>query len=207
MRNLLSTCFLLLTQVCSAQIKLKELDKATIPAQVKYTGNLIHAARWTDVTGDNIVVLTTAKTKSKNAPDDGYSDAALYAYHYLVSPDSTKQTWKIYDYVKECPVDIFLYFIEKSFAVTDLDKNGKAEVWVMYKCSCQGDVSPVQMKLIMYENNKKYAARGTTSVFEGEGKYAGGKFSFDESFSEGPSSFRQYAENLWDKHKKEDWKQ
>jgi hypothetical protein len=26
-----------------------------------------------------------------------------------------------------------LYFVDKRFAVTDLNKDGKAEVWIMYK--------------------------------------------------------------------------
>ncbi len=34
------------------------------------------------------------------------------------------------------PVDLDLYFIDYAFAVTDLDKNGIAEVCIMCKNSC-----------------------------------------------------------------------
>jgi hypothetical protein len=198
---------LFLTQACLAQLKLTKLNSNSIPKNIQYTGKVVQALRWTDSTGDNIVILTaTDKTQSKNAPDDGYSDAALYAYHYLLIGDSAKQTWKVYDYVKECPVDMFLYFVDKTFTVTDLNKDGKAEVWLMYKVSCQGDVSPIPMKIIMYQDNKKFAVRGTTRVRVSANEYMGGTYSFDEAFKNAPAVFRQYAEKLWKQNKEEKWK-
>ena len=200
--------FLFWTQTGLAQIKLTKLDTNAIPKNIQFTGNVKQAVRWKDNTGDNLVILTvTDKTKSKNAPDDGYSDGALYAYHFTLSADTTKQTWKLYDYVKECPVDIFLYFLDKAFAVTDLNKDGKAEVWMVYKVSCQGDVSPIPMKIIMYQDNKKYAVRGTTRVKVSANEYMGGEYSFDEAFKNAPAEFRQYAEKLWKQHRTETWSQ
>jgi hypothetical protein len=196
---------LILTQTCLAQFKMTKLDKNSTPKNIRYNGNIVQAVRWTDSTGDNIVILTaTDKTQSKNAPG---RDAALYAYHYLVSGDSIKQTWKVYDYIKECDTDMDLYFVDKTFAVTDLNKDGNAEVWVMYKNSCHGDVSPVAMKIVMYQDNKKFAVRGTTKVLVSANEYTGGEFTFDDAFKKAPAEFRQYAEKLWKQHKVETWKQ
>jgi hypothetical protein len=196
---------LFLSQYCLAQFKLTKLDKNSIPKGSRYLGSLVQAFRWKDNSGDNVVVLSTEKGPSKNAPDGGYSDGALYAYHYLIAGDSLKQTWRVSDFVKECPVDMFLNFVEKSFAVTDLNKDGTAEVWIMYKVSCQGDVSPVPMKIIMYQDNKKFAVRGTTRVKLSPDKYMGGGFVFDDSFKKAPVEFRQYAARLWALHKNETW--
>ena len=199
---------LIWTQTCLAQLKLTKIDKNSIPKNIQYTGNIKQAVRWIDNTGENIVILSvTDKTKSKNAPDDGYNDGALFAYHYLISGDSTKQTWRVYDYVKECPVDMFLYFVDKTFAVTDLNKDGNAEIWIMYKVSFQGDVSPIPMKIIMYQGDKKFAVRGTTRVKVSATEYMGGEYSFDEAFKNEPAEFRQYAEKLWKQHKTETWGQ
>jgi len=200
---------LFLTKTSLAQFKVTKLEKNTIPEKIKYVGKLAKAIRWRDKTGDNIVVLTTTTTQSKNAPDEGHSDRALYAYHYLILDDSIRQTWRIYDYVKECMVDMFLYFVDNTFDVTDLNTDGIAEVWIMYKVSCQGDVSPVPMKIIMYENDKKFAVRGTTQTGEklSETKYYGGEYTFDKAFKNGPVQFRQYAQKLWTQHKVETWKQ
>jgi hypothetical protein len=197
---------LILTHACLAQFKVTNLDKTSIPKNIHYNGNIVQAVRWIDSTGDNIVLLTVDKTQSKNAPDEG-SNRALYAYHFIASGDSIKHTWRIHDYINECPVDMFLYFVDKTFAVTDLNKDGKGEVWVMYKKSCQGDVSPVPMKIIMYQDNKKFAVRGTTKVTVAPNENMGGKFTFDEAFKKGPAEFRQYAENLWKQHKMETWDQ
>jgi hypothetical protein len=206
MRTFVLTIFLLAAQICFAQFKVAYLDKNSIPNNIQYKGNIIQAVRWKDHTGDNIVLLTaTGKMLSKNAPDDSYSEAALYAYHFLISAYRCNLTWKVYDFIKECPVDLDLYFVDKTFAVTDLNKDGNAEVWLMYKNSCHGDVSPIPMKIIMYENNRKFAVRGSTKVQVSETEYMGGNFTFDDAFKNSPAVFRQYAEKLWKQHKVETW--
>jgi len=208
MKNIQLLLCLILTQACFAQFKLTKLNKTTVPKTIHYIGNIVEAIRWTDDTGDNIVLLTkTDVTQSKTARDDGSRESALYGYHFIISKDSARQTWRVYDYIKECPVDMILYFVEKAFAVTDLNKDGKAEVWIMYKVSCQGDVSPVPMKIILYQNNKKFAVRGTTKTQVSATDYMGGEFTFDEAFKNGPVQFRQYAEKLWKQHQLETWKQ
>lgn len=88
----------------------------------------------------------------------------LFAYHYIISGNKANQTWKVYDYISDCPVEIAAYFVKNTFNVTDLNKNGIAEVLLMYKTTCHGDVSPLQMKVIMYEGKEKYAMSGENKV-------------------------------------------
>lgn len=59
--------------------------------------------------------------------------------HFLISADTAKKNWRVYDYVLDCPVDLLLNSIPNTFTVTDLNKDGFAEVWIMYKRSCAGD--------------------------------------------------------------------
>jgi len=206
MKTLGLLLFLISTETSLAQFNVTKLDKKSVPQNIQYNGNIVQTVRWTDNTGDNIVILTaTDKTPSKGPV--GGRDAALYAYHYLVSGDSIKQTWKVYDYVKDCDVDIDLYFVDDAFAVTDLNKDGKAEVWIMYKNSCRGDLSPAAMKIIMYQDNKKFAVRGTSKVPVSATEYAGGECRFDDAFKKAPVEFRQYAEKLWKQHQVETWQQ
>ena len=187
-----------------SQIKLTRTDSAHLPNKLKYTGHLLNAVKWTDSLGENTVITSgTGAVPCKTLEEDGYRDAAIYAYHYLTKGDSTKLVWRIYDFISECPVDLDLYFIDKTFAVTDLDKNGIAEVWVMYRNSCHGDVSPVPTKIIMYEGNKKYALRGTSKVKVSATAYMGGEFSLDENFKTGNPLFKTYAEKLWSNNKVE----
>lgn len=207
MKSLRVILILIFSQPSFGQIKVTSIDKTQFPSKLQYNGKIIHSARWTDATGDNIVLLTkTAITKSKNPLNEG-SDGSLYAYHYLITGDTIRLTWKVYDFVKDCDVDMFLNYLDNTFAVTDLNKDGKAEVWLMYKVSCQGDVSPVPMTLIMYQDNQKYAVRGTTRVQVSANEFMGGEFAFDESFKNGPEEFRKYAEKRWIEHRKETWTQ
>lgn len=201
---MLAFCF----QTVNAQIKLSRLTVSAIPQAIHYKGILKNASTWHDSGGQHIVLTTeTGETRSKMETDDNdsYRDAALYAYHYLTSGDSAKLTWKLYDFIKECPVDISAGFIKNTFAVTDLNKDGTAEVWLMYKTVCHGDVSPSDMKIIMYEGEKKYAVRGTNKVKVSEKEYMGGEYSFDDAFKKAPKEFSQYATTLWEKNILEKW--
>lgn len=192
---------LLLSQIAAAQITLTALNKNTIPKAIKYTGHIINAVKFMDSDGEHFVVTTeTGLTKSKGQDMEGSSDAALYAYHYKKAGAALKLTWQTYDFIKDCSLDLTAGYLPKTFAVTDLDKNGKAEVWLMYETACNGDVSPSDMKIIMHEGDKKYAVRGTSKVKISATQYEGGKYTFDNIFKMGPEVFRQYATALWKKN-------
>jgi hypothetical protein len=201
--------FLILTLICISsygQIKLIKLDNSSLPKSLKYAGHIVNAVNWKDSLGLNYVITTeTGKIQSKNVDEEGNIDAALYVYHYVVEGENIKLLWKVYDFNNDCPVDLDLYFIDKTFLVTDLDKNGIAEVWIMYKNSCHGDVSPVPTKIIMYEGNKKYALRGESKVKVSATEFMGGNFTLDDNFKNGNIAFRQYAEKLWTQNKLEKW--
>jgi len=186
-----------------AQPKLKKLDKSSIPSYVQYKGNIKNAVSWTDNAGSHIVITTeTGAYETKTAGGSDGSDAELYAYHY---DSSNKRTWQIYDYIRDCPVDMEVNFVKNSFAVTDLDNDGFAEIWLMYKTVCRGDVSPAGMKIIMVENNTKHAMRGRNKVHQGGGQYEGGEYNYDEAFKNAPAVFKTYAQELWKKNLMEKW--
>ena len=192
--------FLLGVNVTFAQVKLTKLAITAIPKNIKYNGQVKNAVQWIDSLGNNIVITTeTGVTQSKNVPDS--RDAALYALHYVAQADSFKLIWKMQDYIRECDVDVEATYIKNSFAVTDLDKNGKAEVWLLYKLGCRGGVDPEEMKIMMYEGEKKYAVRGRNKIKVSETDYEGGEYSFDEAFKKSPESFQKYAKQLWEKNK------
>jgi hypothetical protein len=152
-----------------------------------------------------MVTSETGDVASKAEPEMGNRDAELFAYHYLSSKDSLHLTWKVYDFIKDCPVDLKASFIKNTFAFTDLNKDGHAEVWLMYKTVCHGDVSPSEMKIIMYENGRKYAVRGTNKMKVSEKEYDGGSHNFDAAFINAPEVFRSYAKALWQKNILETW--
>lgn len=190
----------------------QKADLKNLPKGITYEGKVKDAIRYTDSLGDNIVITTQtgAYVSNRFVHETEGQDAELFAYHYLVKNGVATQTWKVYDYVSDCPVDMELAFLKGTFQVTDLDKDGHNEVWLMYKHCCHGDVSPCGMKVIMYEGTKKYAMRGENKVFggtddKGADHYMGGGYEFDPAFNGAPAVFRNYAKALWEKNIMQKW--
>ena len=186
----------------------KEVDSTDLPSGIFYEGSFKKALRWTDAAGENLLLLTEAPphpTKTANSEIDYSSDAEIYAYHYLLAGGVSKNTWKVYDFIKDCPVDIVAEFVQKECRITDLNNNGTAEIWLLYKTVCHGDVSPLTMKIICYEGDHKYALRGENKVQvgtleNGAPQYEGGNYTFDAAFQNGPETFRQQALSIWNRN-------
>lgn len=201
------TLFCSVTAFAQSQIKLTKLETKKLPSNIEYEGKIKNAVSWTDSLGNNIVITTETgiyQSKKFKHENEG-SDAEIFAYHFLVKADSIIQTWRVYDFISDCPVDIEASFIKNTFQVTDLDSNGIAEIWLMYKIVCHGDVSPCDMKIIMYQGEQKFAMRGQNKVFggtddKGTRHYFGGEYEFDKAFAEGPKVFLEFGKKLWNKN-------
>lgn len=196
--------FLLSSQFAFAQIKVIKLDKNTIPKSIAYKGHVVDAAKYSDADGDHLIVTT--ETGIKNAKGkDGFKEAELYAYHYKIKDGKPQLSWQLYDFVKDCDFDVTTHYLPNTFAITDLNKDGIVEIWLMYKKACRSDVSPADMKIIMYAADKKYAVRGTNRDRSSPKEYPGGEYTFDNAFKVAPATFRNYAITLWKKNIFENW--
>lgn len=189
------------------QITYTEINVTELPNDIKYEGKIKNAVRWTDKSGDNIVITTETGIYETEKSEHDYNgeDAELFAYHFIISNNKAKQTWKVYDFIHDCPVDIVASFIDNTFQITDLDHNGVAEIWLMYITVCHNDVSPCDMKIIMYEGQQKFAMRGKNKVMfgiddEGNEHYIGGEYKYDKAFEDGPKVFLEFAKQLWNEN-------
>lgn len=208
--SLLLLTLSLCTQHLSAQSKTKttQLDKKNLPAAInnmKHDGIIKNAFQWTDQKGLNMLIATETGVYEYNGETDaggsiGGSNAELYVYHYLVKNSVAELSWKVSDYIRDCPVDLEAHFIPNTFAVTDLNKNGVSEVWMMYVTVCHGDVSPLDMKIIMYEGNQKFAMRGQNKIKFSATEYIGGEYKFDQAFLNASPAFRTFAKKMWQLH-------
>lgn len=172
-----------------------------IPSEIKYKGDYQMSASWVDDNGQNLVFITlTDAFPTPNSDGDEFIDKEIYAYRYLMNGDTPEKVWEVKDFVRECPVDLRLDYIPRTLSITDLDENGIAEVAFMYVLSCKGDVSPDDVKLIMYEGNNKYAIRGTNIVSSPEyiSEYEG-QTNVDPSFNKAPKVFLDHAMKMWER--------
>ena len=187
------------------KIVVTKIDINKIPKEIKYNGKVKSAITWNDKLGKNFVLTCeTGEFETKNSENDG-RDSEIYAYHFILSKNIIKQNWKIYDYIKDCPVDIEASFLKNTLNITDLNNDGIGEIWIMYKIVCHGDVSPCEMKIIMYQGKQKLAMRGQNRVKVSDKEYYGGNYTFDKAFNEAPNYYKDYAKKLWNKNINQKW--
>ena len=155
-------------------------------AQASSRGSIVASKSCTDRLGSGEVVLVEEREHSHTCGGEPCADKYIHAYRFA----DDEQIWQINDLVEECDFDLTLEFFPQALRITDLDGDGLSEIWVVYRLGCFNDISPRDMKLIMYEG------RGVQLVNLGE-RYEGGEYKMDAAFREGPESFRRYAKNLW----------
>lgn len=177
-----------------------KLDTNQIPKNLKYKGGIDTAVKFTDSDGEHVILTSTDFDADTDHRETG---VYLYAYCYQINGDKWHLSWQMRDFVNECEFDIGGEFLPKTFAITDLNNDGKAEVWLMYDLACRSDVSPSDLKIIMHEGTKKYAVRGSTSVRINGTDREGGDYEFDVAFKNGAEVFKKHAQEMWKKYKDE----
>ncbi|GAA4114592.1 hypothetical protein GCM10022393_14160 [Aquimarina addita] len=191
-------------------IDFNNVSISSIPKFIEYDGNPKNLISWNDIAGKHFVLTTETgihqSPRFSHDVDEG-ADAELFAYHYLKNNDSQKRLWKVYDFIEACPVEIEASFIKNTLHITDLDNNGTKEIWLMYRKVCHGDVSPLEMKIIMYEGSQKFAMRGHNKVQISDDTFYGGAYKFDQRFSNGPTIFKEFAKKMWSEHLVHNWEE
>jgi hypothetical protein len=157
---------------------------------------LVRAKKWHDASGENWLVLY--ETGSYIEKGKMNASAKLSAVLYQKTDSGFVQQWKMIDYINDCELDLTCAFYDEHLSITDLDKNGLAEITMVYALSCKGDVSPNEKKLIMYEGGKKYAIRGEELMIM-QKDTIGGTMTADTAFSKAPPAFLSFAKEHWKK--------
>ncbi len=198
-------CLTLQSQTIKAQITSKKINTDKLPSSLKYKGKIVEGVEWKDKKGDNILLLTTTGLFIDADPETYRNSCELYAYHFIKTDKEWKMVWQLTDFIRECDLDIILDFKKNTLSITDLNKNNIAESWIMYEMSCKGDVSPNDLKLIMHEGEKKYAIRGSETMYfkeyeSTEKTVVKGEKNIDSNFKNGPAVFLEFANTLWNKN-------
>ncbi len=166
-----------------------------IPGDIQYKGSVTAMAKWEDKLGENLLFVTET---AENSNEETRSKE-LYGYHFILNDEGAVQLWRIYDFIKDCPVDLTLSYMDKSLEITDLDSNGIAESSFIYRMGCKGDVSSDDMKLIMHEGKEKYAIRGIMDMTLNGKLYQKGEMNPDPSYDNVSDSFKEYSISKWNK--------
>ncbi len=193
-RTCLSLAFAL--HLALAQAGLLCLSPAAVqaaPWPVK--GKVVSYAKVSDRLGSGHVVYTEERREEHR--DGGISSTRLVHAYRFTEEQGDAPLWTINDGVEDC-FDLAAQgrFSAGAPVTTDLDGDGLLEIWTGYTYYCKGDVSPSDLKIIMYEGRKKHAMRGET-LLEMDGRFDGGEGKMDSAFLEAPKAFRDQARKLW----------
>ncbi len=166
---------------------------------------------WRDANGTNtfsVRINTIASPQQNRASDESVNAIELEACHWVEGQGERRLLRRLFDYVQACPVDFKMTFVEESFTITDLDRDGITELSFLYLKTCRGDVSPATAKFMLLTNGKKYPIRGSAVMeyipealredYGGNGDYLLG-----EEFEQGGSAYKQFALEQWRRYARE----
>jgi hypothetical protein len=132
---------------------------APIVDEFEFKGDLVSAYWWEDENHANYLINSILRTED----EEGWPSAYLFSYHYTKVDTIIKLLRLVQDFEESCDFDITLEFLGKP-SITDLNGDNVAEVAIIYRKACRSDVSECAMKLIMHDDENKYALRGSQYI-------------------------------------------
>ena len=173
--------------------------KGELPPDATTYGVFRDAIGWTDKYGKHAIVFGLSESEKGDE-----TTTVLVADFISWEGDAWTSQRKFKERVDKCQFDTALYEMVGDWSVTDLDKNGIAEVTFAWRVGCRSDVSPVGHKVLIvgYDESvevAKYVLRGDTAIKIGGGVEGGGKYRGDSAFKKAPPSYLEHAKMVWSK--------
>jgi len=158
------------------------------------SNNIIFRSTFKDNNSEKIFIVSESQ-------EEGYLKQLFFDIYIM--DNELKRHISVYDFIKECPVDYTLEYLNNSFEITDLDNDENKEISFLYSMSCKGDISPSKMKLVLIEDNTKYKLRGLRRLkinsSEEIEEYGYGKYEADSFMLNGPEEFLNFSKEKWQK--------
>lgn len=175
-----------------------KLEKASAQKEVGYKGAVKEGWKWKDKAGENLIFLTETGLTQTKGEDSKYRDARITANHYVKHNEKWKPNWQEKNWLLYCQQEkLEVGFVQNGFEVTDLDKDGNSEVWIMHRGICGPKAAPAIVRITMHETTVKYEASFKDFEKELSDKSAPNALKFDHAFNQGNSLFRDFATERW----------
>ena len=178
-------------------LSFSDFDK-NLASLLKIEGEIVVGRVWTDANGENVLVLSQIKEEHFSDDDGPSSDTRLMVKHFVNEEGNYRLLSEIDERESDCGFENRAAFSVSLLNISDLDKNGVAEIYIVYRMGCTSELSPDQLRLVMFENAKKYSITGTTIADYGDRK-EGGKTFVDPSFEKLTEAQRNEAMRIWEK--------
>jgi len=162
---------------------------------VDINGKVVLGKKVHDALGEHVLLLTEKSTAS---PNGRVEHIELVATYYDQVAGNWTAGWTIKDGV-DCPgLDSAAAFFADATTITDLDKDGNAEVTVAYKTFCGGGIDSSTVKVILRQGQQKFAIRGESLVqFKGQLPFGGTSKPDKALLDRDKSAFKHHMEKVW----------
>ena len=165
-----------------------------VPDFYAYQGELIQCVRWSDLNGENMVILT-----EKPATDNGQDQrsTSLFAYHYA-ERGTVVNYHQFEDVLDSCFCDCNFLLLSDSIQVMDANNDKIAEVLFLIGRNDRCDVSPLTSVLHMWTGEDALRIDGYTDLWTTGGtlpdssapyQLADGNSIMDQSLIDAATSF------------------
>ncbi len=185
----------------NGNLEMLTFDKSVLNELDDVKGDFLYGYKWKDKMGLNQLIFTVQNkfVEWKDAEYDDMGDNYRYlrVYHFAGTKNDYSLIREIKDGFDACgspPFALENEFYKNSISITDLNKNGYAEITFMYYLLCASELTPVTTKLMMLENGEKYAIRGNSYIPEYE---MGGEKNL--SLKGADQVLKDYASDIWNK--------
>ncbi|MGL4582648.1 MAG: M949_RS01915 family surface polysaccharide biosynthesis protein [Flavobacterium sp.] len=188
------------TKLSNSKFNVVSINYEAIPSYLDYRGTVIEAVKWKDDLGDNLLILTSGIYYTDI--ESQLNKTEIYAYLFTKDNNASQYSrlWRLYDFIDCGPVDTGIFYIRNALTVTDLNNNGIAEISFPYFLQCRGDISDDILKYMLYENNIKYALRGTTKLCKGPKEYQSGGVYTPSDNLKNNDVFSSFLQQQWNKY-------
>lgn len=162
---------------------------------IEINGKLVLGKKVHDALGEHVLLLTE---QAATSPNGRIEHIQLVATYYDQAVGNWSPGWTINDGV-DCPgLDSAAAFFADATTITDLDKDGNAEVTVAYKTFCGGGIDSSTVKVILRQGKQKFAIRGESLVqFKGQLPFGGTSKPDKALLDKDKSVFKHHMERVW----------
>ena len=185
---------------CAGAPDSEPVDGALLAAQhIPSIGQLMAARRIRDQAGEHVLVLNRQAGPSPASPKSGRVEhIELHAAYYSRQHSGWIQDLTVRDLV-DCPgLDLAADFFLSSITITDINRDGKAEVTIPYKLFCGGGIDPYTVKVILREGPLKLAIRGESEVrLTGQPAFGGGHDYDKALLTPAYSAYKTHMDQIW----------
>lgn len=122
---------------------------------------IIESQKWTDASGTYYLLVNHLPKRTINNDPDFPGTEIQEESMIVLFLNEKKQKIAEKKIHESAPLDLFVKYIQEATEITDIDGDNKAEAFVLIEHVTRGDVSPSDLSVIGFSNQKIFVKKGS----------------------------------------------